>query len=130
MKLKTKKFTLDPNIDLKNYRFIGAEIEALGNRLDSAREALARATSTWSRWYWKETLDRLLFQWHTKIALYDGHGKDNTGARWNITYDYYEARQELGYDISDQIFDRIFRVGLDESWERARQARLNRCRCV
>jgi len=54
--------------DLRNWRFLGMEMEALGTRLDAAREALSRAKSKWSRWYWTETLERLMLQWRSMPA--------------------------------------------------------------
>jgi len=131
MKRRPNEFELDPNVDLKNYRFIGAELEALGNRLDAARLALDNATTDWARWYWQESLDRLLFQWRTKIAMYDGHGRDNSTPKWTVDYYFYETPQEISsYGLTDRVFDQIFKTSLDESWERARQSRLDRCNCV
>lgn len=130
MKRQTEQFELDPNVDLKNYRFVGEELEALGTRLDAARAALEYATSDWARWYWKEAVDRLLFQWQVKIAMYDSHGKDNSIPRWTVDYDWYEQDFYPHYGVSDRLFDKLFRTSLDESWERARNSRLNHCNCV
>ena len=58
--------------DLRNWRFLGMEMEALGTRLDAAREALSRANSDWARWYWNETLNRLMLQWSSMPVMHDG----------------------------------------------------------
>lgn len=119
---------LDPNIVLKNYRFIGAELEALGHRIDAVRERIAESTSKWAQWYWQETLDRLMLQWRTKISLYDGHAKDTSSANWKIDYDWFETfRYEPGYSIVDRWHDELFRTApLSHSFHQAREARLRR----
>jgi hypothetical protein len=116
--------------NLHNWRFIGMEMEALGQRLDAAREALSRANSKWSRWYWTETLDRLMIQWRHLPALHDGDATMTLLPRWTVDYEYYQTSQEIdGYDISDQLFDKIFKTSLDESWDRIRTERIMKCRC-
>lgn len=112
-----------------NWRFIGMEMEALGLRLDAAREALSRSKSDWARWYWTETLDRLMIQWRSLPALHDGEAKMTLLPRWTVDYEYYQTNQEIGggWDIADKLFDKIFRADLDESWNRIRDERLMKC---
>jgi len=113
-----------------SWRFIGMEMEALGARLDAAREALSRARSEWARWYWTETLDRLMIQWRNLPALHDGEAKMTLLPRWTVDYEYYQTNQELGgWDIADKLFDKIYRADLDESWHRHRDERLMKCQC-
>lgn len=111
---------------MKNYRFLGEEMEALGNRLDHARESLSGARSKWAQNYWKQTVDRLLFQWRQLPILHDSDAQITIIPRWTVTYDYYEGSKELGYSVGDKIFDDIFRTNLDESWENHRAQRLAR----
>jgi hypothetical protein len=116
--------------NLHNWRFIGMEMEALGQRLDAAREALSRSNSKWSHWYWTETIDRLMIQWRHLPALHDGDATMTLLPRWTVDYEYYQTSQEIdGYDISDQLFDKIFKTSLDESWDRIRTERIMKCRC-
>jgi hypothetical protein len=111
--------------DLRSYRFIGEEAEALGHRLDFARLALESAVSPWSKRYWQQVIDRLLFQWRSLPALHDGDAAMSIVPRWTVSYDFYEVDNNPGrYNITDKIFDEIFRTSLDESWDRAREARL------
>jgi hypothetical protein len=118
------------NTDLRNWRFLGMEMEALGNRLDAAREALSRAKNDWARWYWTETLDRLMLQWHSMPAMHDADATMTQMSRWTVDYEWIDKSVELGgWDISDQLFDKIFRVDLDEVWHRHRDARLMKCNC-
>lgn len=115
--------------NLHNWRFIGMEMEALGQRLDAARKALSNARTDWARWYWAETIDRLMIQWRHLPALHDGDATMTLLPRWTVDYEYYQTSQELGYDISDQLFDKIFKTNLDESWDRIRTERIMKCNC-
>ena len=120
--------------DLRNWRFLGMEMEALGGRLDAARSALAGARTTWARWYWQETVDRLMLQWRLLVPLHDGDARMTLIPKWTTDYEWWEGAQELSYagveGITDRLFDRIFRADdLDEAWHRHRNARLMRCRC-
>jgi len=115
--------------DLRNWRFLGMEMEALGARLDAARETLSRAKTDWARWYWTETLDRLMLQWQAMPILRDGDVTMTQMPRWTIDYEWWDGAKEIGgFDISDKLFEKIFRdENLDESWNRIRNERLMRC---
>ena len=117
--------------DLRNWRFLGMEMEALGTRLDAAREALSRARSDWSRWYWTETLERLMLQWRSMPIMHDGDATMTLMPRWTVNYEWWDGTVEIGgWDISDQLFDKIFRTDdLDSVWRRHRDARLMKCNC-
>lgn len=119
---------------LHSYRYIGEEMEALGNRLDAAREALSRAKTDWARWYWQEALDRLLTQWRMLPILHDGQAENTLTPRWTIDYEFWEDREELGYtgieSFTEKVFDNIFRSeNLEDSWNRIRTERIMRCNC-
>lgn len=122
---------LPPTVhDLHNYRFIGEEMEALGLRLDAARAALAQSESAWARWYWQETLDRLLMQWRALPILHDGEAQTTLIPKWTVDYNYYETSTEIGsWDITEKVFNKIYRPDLDESWRRIRDERIMRCNC-
>jgi hypothetical protein len=113
--------------DLRSYRFIGEEAESLGNRLDAARLALESSTSAWAKRYWSMVIDQLMFQWRTLPALHDGEAAMSIIPRWTVDYEFFEIDNNPGkYNITDKIFDEIFRTSLDESWNRVREARLAR----
>ena len=113
--------------DLRSYRFIGEEAESLGNRLDAARLALESSTSAWAKRYWSMVIDQLMFQWRTLPALHDGDAAMSIIPRWTVNYEFFEIDNNPGkYNITDKIFDEIFRISLDESWNRVREARLAR----
>ena len=107
------------------------EMESLGTRLDAAREALSRAKNDWARWYWTETLDRLMLQWHSMPIMHDGDACMTLMPRWMVDYEWWDGTVEIGgWDISDQLFDKIFRTDdLDSVWRRHRDARLMKCNC-
>lgn len=116
--------------NLHNYRYIGEEMEALGSRLDAAREALKTAKSSWACWYWQEALDRLLMQWRALPILHDGQAQITLIPKWTVNYNYWENNAEIGgWDIADKVFEKIFRPNLDESWEQVRTERIMRCNC-
>jgi hypothetical protein len=114
---------------MKNYRFLGEEAEVLGNRLDAARRAFAESKTKWSKKYWKQVVDRLVFQWRQLPVLHDGDAQVTIIPRWTIDYDFYETSQEGG--LHDGFVERIFDsfkldANLDASWHRNREARLAR----
>lgn len=118
-----------PETDLKNYRFFGDELECLGARLDAARNSLGRSATAWSRWYWAETIDRLMLQWRALPVLHDGSAQMQQIPRWHIHYDYWEPGYENN-GIDDRLFDKLFREpDLNASWNRIRDSRLQQCTC-
>jgi hypothetical protein len=120
--------------DLRNWRFLGMEMEALGTRLDAARAALASAKTDWARWYWTETVDRLMLQWRSMPAMHDGDATMTIMPRWIADYEWWERGQEIGYSglegLTDALFEKVFRTeDLDSVWRRHRDARLMKCNC-
>ena len=114
---------------MKSYRFYGEEMEVLGGRLDAARKSLANAKSPWAKSYWKQNVDRLLFQWQQLPILHDGDAKVTIIPRWTVGYDYWEDREEMGkYDILERAVEALWPSSpdLSASWERHRAGRLAR----
>jgi hypothetical protein len=114
---------------MKDYRFLGEEVEVLGQRLDAARDALSRSKkNSWAQKYWQQCIKRLTFQWQQLPILHDGDAKMTIVPRWNITYDFFEKAEGPGYGITNRVFDELFNhtYELDSSWHRHREARLAR----
>ena len=111
---------------MKNYRYLGEEAEILGNRLDAARDALSRAKTAWSRNYWNQAVERLLFQWQQLPILHDADAQMTLIPRWTVSHDWFDADYAPGYGITDRAFDKLFRYSTDlsASWERNREQRL------
>ena len=128
-KSKPESF-IDPDIDLHNFRFFGEEAEVLGQRMDAARAALNLAQTSWAKWYWRETLDRLLYQWRQLPILHDAEAKVTMLPRWTVDYDFFERHYGSGADIGDKIFDYLRGdANFDRSWEMVRAERLAKCHC-
>lgn len=114
-------------MSLKSYRLLGLEMEVLGARLDAARAAVANAKSTWSKNYWAQTVERLLFQWRQLPILHDGEAQNTNIPKWTISYDYYElGHKNEGHGVTDRFYNSVFNhdANLDASWHAHREARL------
>lgn len=123
-----KPVVLPEGTNLKGYRFVGDEAEALGVRLDAAREALANSSTEWAKNQWQMVLDQLLVQWRALPILHDSDAQVTIIPRWTVAYNYYERDDGVGHGISDRMYDKLFREpNLQGSWDRVREARLARC---
>jgi hypothetical protein len=113
---------------MKNYRFLGAEADALGNRLDAARKSLAGAQTPWAQNYWRQTVECLLFQWQQLPILHDADAQVTIIPRWTVDYNFYEKSYYTGHGIGDRAYQKVFResIDLDASWEAHRAQRLAR----
>jgi hypothetical protein len=111
---------------MKNYRFLGEEMEVLGQRLDAARECLVRAKSKWAQQYWQLTLDQLMSKWHRLPMLHDGDAQVTIIPQWTVDYDFYEKNIPSGFDLVDRVYHEFFtgNVDLTTSWENNRAQRL------
>lgn len=117
--------TLPKGTELKGYRYVGDEAEALGTRLDAARAALVNAKTEWAKKHWQMAIDQLLVQWRALPILHDGDAQVQIIPRWTVDYDFYELGGEVGYGYFDRLFES--KPDLNASWERNRAARLARC---
>jgi hypothetical protein len=112
---------------MKSYRFFGDEMEVLGNRLDHARERAANSKSKWAKNYWRQNVERLLFQWRQLPILHDGDATMTIIPRWTVDYEFYERARPHEYaGITDRAYDKLFRerANLEASWHAHREARL------
>ena len=125
-KRKTKEVSM-PEVDLRNFRFLGEEAEALGLRLDAARKSLVESTTPWAQNHWSKTVEQLVAQWRRLPVLHDADAKMSVIPRWTVNYDFYE--------LSDEPVSRLFDIDnfynrrqpdLSWSWENHRAARLAR----
>ena len=113
--------------NLRNWRFLGQEMEGLGIRLDAAREALSRAKTDWSKNYWSRTVESLLFQWKQLPVLHDADARTTIIPRWTIGYDFYERGvSNEGDGFTDRVYHKCFResVNIEASWHNHRESRL------
>ena len=117
-------------MNIKDYRFLGDEAEILGQRLDAARDAYARAVelkSSWAQNYWQQNIERLLFQWCQLPILHDGDARMTMIPRWTVDYEFYEINGPIEYvGVTDRAYNKIFRdsANLEVSWHNHRAQRL------
>jgi len=117
---------IKPTDSLKDFRFLGDEMEALGHRLDSARGALKKSKTKWSRQYWQTVVDRLVAQWRRLPVLHDGDVRGTDITRWKIHYDFFE-KHDVGMDYSSRVIrDILLRPDLEATWHREIERRLLR----
>ena len=112
---------------MKSYRFYGDEIEILGNRLDHARDRVVKSKSDWARNYWKQTVERLLFQWRQLPVLHDGDAQTTIIPRWTVDYEFVERARPHEYaGITERAYEKLFKhdANLDASWHAHREQRL------
>lgn len=119
--------------DIKDWRDAGYEIEALGNRLDHARKAAKEATTKWARDFWTTTHDRLFNKWQLMIQLKDtGLKQKGVSGKTTIDYHWWEKAEEIkmiSVPFLDNMFDNAgLSKRLDESWERARELKVQKAR--
>jgi len=116
-----------PEVDLRNFRFLGEEAEALGNRLDAARKSLAESTTPWAVNHWTKVVEQLVAQWRRLPILHDGDARMSVIPRWTVDYDYYELSQEPTAKMID-LFEKFYyntkEPDLSWSWENNRANRL------
>jgi hypothetical protein len=119
---------------VKDWRDAGYEIEALGHRLDAARERAAEASSKWAKDYWTITVDRLFNKWELMIQLKDtGLRQQGPSSVYSkIDYDWWEKSDEIkmiGFPWLDHYFDNAGLQGrLDESWANSKEEKLQKAR--
>ena len=104
---------------MKDYRYLGEIAEVLGTRMDAARNALSNAKSEWAKNYWKQTLDRLNFQWCQLPILHDADAKMTIIPKWTIDYDFFEVGHvNEGFGLTDRVFYKVFKenADLEQSW--------------
>ena len=113
---------------MKNYRYFGDEAEILGNRLDHARACYKQARrKSWAKGYWRQVVDRLLFQWRQLPVLHDGDAQVEIIPRWTVNYEFYETSNPSEYvGVSDRAYQKLFKesIDLEASWHNHRVQRL------
>ena len=124
---------------MKSYRFVGEEMEVLGQRLDAARAALKAAENSWATkrkaginngWavnYWRQAVEQLESRWKKLPILHDADAQMSIIPRYEIDYDFYEVgHKNEGHGVTDRFYNAVFNhdANLDASWNAHREARL------
>lgn len=116
-----------PEVDLRNFRFLGEEAEGLGRRLDAARKSLAESTAPWAVNHWSKTVEQLVAQWRRLPVLHDADAVMSVMPKWTVDYNYYELSDEPTgkmVDVFDQLYHYSKEPDLSWSWENNRAQRL------
>ncbi len=109
-------------MEMKSYRYLGDNIEILGQRLDGARKALANSKTEWAKGYWNGVIECLVAQWQLLPVLHDCDGTFTDKPRWTVKYDFIEGDLgERGGWISN-LYQRD--TNFNWSWDNARAQRL------
>jgi hypothetical protein len=117
-----------PEVDLRNFRFLGEEAEGLGRRLDAARKSLAESTTPWAINHWTKTVEQLVAQWRRLPILHDADAKMSVMPKWTVKYDYYELAEEIRMGLGNRLYHDYASKDpdLSWSWENNRARRLAR----
>ena len=131
MKLFNRKTEnkIHPEVDLRNFRFLGDEAEGLGRRLDAARKSLAQSTTPWAVNHWSKTVEQLVAQWRRLPVLHDADAMMSVMPKWTVDYNYYELSDEptgMMLDVFDKLYHFSKEPDLSWSWENNRAQRLAR----
>jgi hypothetical protein len=118
----------------KDWRDCGHEIEALGEKLDAARDALKGCKpNTWAHSFWTQTADRLFIKWKLTVTMHEV-GLKQQGPQGGIhrSYDWFENSEEIRM-VSLAVLDNLFHNAglsqrLDESWAKSKELKLERAR--
>jgi hypothetical protein len=134
---KTDKIKYVAIGEIKDWRDAGHELELMATRLDYARKALKKCkVGTWAHRHWAEVESNLLYKWKLMITLKDtGLRQKSPSSTVNYDYNWWERSEEVGmtFDIlGNWLQNRTDEIGLqarlDESWNRAREQKLQKAR--
>jgi len=119
MKLFKRRSTatvIPADLNLRNFRFLGEEAEALGTRLDAARKSLAESTTPWAVNHWTKVVEQLVAQWRRLPILHDGEAKMSIIPRWTVDYNFYELAEEIPGSIGGRLYHQYVAKDPDLSW--------------
>jgi hypothetical protein len=105
-----------PEVDLRNFRFLGEEAEALGTRLDAARKSLAESTTPWAVNHWAKTVEQLVAQWRRLPILHDADARMSVMPKWTVDYNFYELAEEIRMGLSSSLYHAYVAKDPDLSW--------------
>jgi len=136
LKRKTKTEYITPEF-YKDWGNAAYELECLGRRLDSAREAIKRSKpDSWAHNHWTEAEAIILRKWKHTIRLKDTGlrqaNKKDTGP--TINYDWWENAEEapMSMPLFDSFYhwmiDKTSNTNLDRIWEIAIQEKIQKAR--
>ena len=127
-------------IKTKDWSNAGYELECLGIRLDSARQAFTKVKKkkkSWAYQYWSTVIKNLELKWKRTLMLKDvGLKQANREHKLAIDYNWFEESHEIPefliltrVEVIDNWFNESrIQAGLQESWENRRKEIVQKAR--
>jgi hypothetical protein len=129
---KTKTEWVSLNESFKDWKDSQPEIEAMGNRLDSIRDVIARSTpGTWAHAHWTQTEAIVLRKWSMMTKLQQsGLRQVGPDRGFDISYDWFEGSDEVVSLIPTPniLNDWFNHSDLEWSWANAQERKLQKAR--
>jgi hypothetical protein len=129
---KTKTEFISLNDSFKDWKDASAEVEAMGNKLDSVRETLKGCKEgTWAHTHWKQVEEVVLRKWQLMVSLHQGGlrqiGPDRAVP---IDYDWWEGSDEIANFLPVPTFlnNWFNHSDLEHSWAKAQEQKLQKAR--
>jgi hypothetical protein len=120
------------NESFKDWKDSQPEIEAMGNRLDSVRGALANCTpGTWAHTHWTQIEAVVFRKWSMMIQLQQsGLRQVGPDRGFDIAYDWWEGSDEIKSLIPMPAFMENWgsHSDLEWSWANAQERKLQKAR--
>jgi hypothetical protein len=120
------------NESFKDWKDSQPEIEAMGNRLDSVRRAIAGCTpGTWAHAHWSQTESIVFRKWSMMTKLQQsGLRQVGPDRGFEISYDWFEGSDEVVSLIPTPSFmnDWFNHSDLEWSWANAQERKLQKAR--
>jgi hypothetical protein len=127
-------------IETKDWSNAGYDLECLGVRLDSARQALTKVKKkkkSWAYQHWSTVIRNLELKWKRTLMLKDvGLKQANRERKLTIDYSWFEGSTELPelnilarLEFIDNWFNQPrIQAGLEQSWENRRNEIVQKAR--
>ena len=129
-KPKTEYVSL--NESFKDWKDSQPEIEAMGNRLDSVRNAIAACKpGTWAHTHWTQIEAIVFRKWSMMIKLQQsGLRQVGPDRNFDISYDWWEPSDEIKSPIPLPAFMENWgnHSDLEQSWANAQERKLQKAR--
>ncbi len=120
------------NESFKDWKDSQPEIEAMGNRLDSVRKAVAGSKpGTWAHTHWTQVESIVFRKWEMMIKLQQsGLRQVGPDRNFNIDYNWWEDSDEIKSLIPVPNFmnDWFNHSDLEASWANAKEQKLQKAR--
>ena len=120
------------NESFKDWKDSQPEIEAMGNRLDSVRNAIAGCKpGTWAHTHWTQIEAIVFRKWSMMIKLQQsGLRQVGPDRNFDIAYDWWEPSDEIKSLIPIPSFMENWGnySDLSQSWENAKEQKLQKAR--